>query len=67
MALIFSGLFINYSCYQLFVLKYIFFSLHVFSSINAVVYTVCSHCTLQASLVQVILYLKGLLFIFHFF
>ena len=39
-------------------------SLHISSSINVVVYTVCSHCTLQASLVQVILYLRVLLFIF---
>ena len=40
------------------------FSLYMFSSINVVVYSVCSHCTLQASLVQVILYVKVLLFIF---
>ena len=33
------------------------------SSNNVVVYTVCSHCTLQANLVQVILYLSVLLFI----
>ena len=39
-------------------------SLHISSSINVVVYTVCSHCTLQASLVQVILYLWVLHFIF---
>ena len=39
-------------------------SLHISSSSNVVVYTVCSHCTLQASLVQVILYLRVLLFIF---
>ena len=38
-------------------------SLHISSSSNVVVYTVCSHCTLQASLVQVILYLRVLLFI----
>ena len=38
-------------------------SLHISSS-NVVVYIVCSHCTLQASLVQVILYLRILLFIF---
>ena len=36
-------------------------SLHIFSSINMVV---CSHCTLQASLMEVILYLRVLLFIF---
>ena len=36
-------------------------SLHISSSSNVVVYTVCSHCTLQASLVQVILYLRVLL------
>ena len=41
-----------------------FFSLHVFSSINVVVYSVCSHYTLQASLVQFILYVRVLLFIF---
>ena len=39
-------------------------SLHVFTSINVVVYTVCSYCTLQASFVQVILYVRVLLFIF---
>ena len=39
-------------------------SLHISSSSNVVVYTVCSHCTLQASLVQVILYLRVLVFIF---
>ena len=38
-------------------------SLHISSSNNVVVYTVCSHCTLQDSLVQVILYLMVLLFI----
>ena len=56
------------SIYQLLVLSVVCFeiklSLHVFSSINIVVYTICSHCTLQASVVQVILYLKVLLFIF---
>ena len=36
-------------------------SLHFSSSSNAVG---CSHCTLQASLVHVILYLRVLLFIF---
>ena len=39
-------------------------SFHISSSSNVVVYTVCTHCTLQASLVQVILYLRVLLFIF---
>ena len=39
-------------------------SLHISSSSNVVVYSVCSHCTLQDSLVQVILYLRVLLFIF---
>ena len=37
-----------------------------FSSITVVVFTICSHCTLQASLVQVILYLRVLLFTFYF-
>ena len=36
-------------------------SLHISSSSNVVV---CSHCTLQNSLVQVILYLRVLLYIF---
>ena len=39
-------------------------SLHISSSSNVVLYPVCSHCTLQASLVQVILYLNVLLFVF---
>ena len=39
-------------------------SLHISSSSNIVV---CSHCTLQASLVQAILYLRVLLFIFIYF
>ena len=39
-------------------------SLHISSSSNVVIYTVCSHCILQASLVQVILDLRVLLFIF---
>ena len=39
-------------------------SLQSSSSSNVVVYTVCSHCILQASLVQVILYLRVLLYIF---
>ena len=56
------------SIYQVLVLSVvrfeIKFSLHVFSSINVVVYTrLCSHCTLHASLVQVILCLRVLLFI----
>ena len=42
-------------------------SLHISSSSNVVVYTVCFHCILQASLVQVILYLRILLFIFIYF
>ena len=37
-------------------------SLYMFSSINVVVYSVCSHCTLQASLVKFILYVRLLLF-----
>ena len=41
-----------------------FFSLYVFSSINVVVYSVSSHCPLQVSLVQFILYVRVLLFIF---
>ena len=40
------------------------FLFNIFSSINVVVYSVCSHCTLQASLVQFILYVRVLLFIF---
>ena len=41
------------------------FSLYMFfSSINVVVYSVCSHCSLQASLVQYILYVRVLLFVF---
>ena len=39
-------------------------SLHISSVSNVVVYTVYSHCTLKASLVQVILHLRVLLFIF---
>ena len=42
-------------------------SLHISSSRNVVICTVCSHCTLQAILMQVILYLKVLLFIFNSF
>ena len=38
-----------------------------FSSINVVVYSVCSHCTLQASLVKFILYVRLLLFNFIYF
>ena len=37
-----------------------------FSSFNVVVYSVCLHCTLQASLVQVILYVRILLFVFFY-
>ena len=40
-------------------------SLYISSLSNVVVYTVCSHCTSQASLVQVILYLRVVLFIFE--
>ena len=41
------------------------FSLYMFfSSINVVVYSVCLHGTLQASLEQFILYVRVLLFIF---
>ena len=40
------------------------FLFNFFSSINVVVYSVCSRCTLQASLVQFILYVRVLLFIF---
>jgi len=54
--------------YKLLVLSVVRFeikcSLHVFSSINVVVYTTWLHCTLQANLVQVILYLRFLLFMF---
>ena len=42
-------------------------SLYFFSSVNIVVYYVCSHCTCQASLVQVILYLRVLLLILIYF
>ena len=44
------------------------FSLYMFfSSINVVVYYVCLHGTLQASLEQFILYVRVLLFIFIYF
>ena len=65
---------LSVACFE--ISKYV----HVLSSVNVVVYTVCtttltedktytvcSHCTLQASLVQIILYLRGLLFIFSYY
>ena len=52
------------------IISYLFeikMSLHISSSRNVVVYNVCSHCTLQASLVHVIFIFKGFTVYFHLF